>query len=356
MLATLLCPSLALIVFTFLASPPFALPNDSRTHRSENYPGVVGWVAGEHQYTPPWSDPYMYMAVGQRERRLALERTVRPDVPPPDITLELRPDTRVLAPGPARVWHGPWLYRADTVGMEAGGKGIVPVSDNAAQETEPADRGRDDTDPPVSERRFGSEIVLSTAYVWRGFLNSDTTCVQPGAWVTFGGVTFSSWLNVESRAASRLSLVEHDFAVEYARDAGEFSLSVGWVNYFFPAEETDRHTNELFATIAHAGPLSPDFAVYVDPHAGSGIYAAASVGHSLALRDDSVRAAARAGVGYNHRLWIDGSGFADVNIRLGLELPLFGEARLEPFLTYSRGLRPETRSHYLYGGVSMRTR
>jgi hypothetical protein len=232
-----------------------------------------------------------------------------------------------------------------------------PASASQSHDPESSDADRARLGPTSGTPWFGSEVALSSAYVWRGFVTTETACLQPEAWFSLRDITISTWLNVEWIGPSRLSLTEHDLTVEYGRELGSFDVSLGWVNYFFPTEETARHSNELFVTVAHAGRLSPAFALYVDPHEGSGVYGVASVGHARSVWGGSVRAAGRVGVGYNHRQWIDESGLSDVNLHLALEVPpLFGMATMEPFLAYSRGFRSEMKAHHFYGGFTIRTR
>jgi hypothetical protein len=186
--------------------------------------------------------------------------------------------------------------------------------------------------------RVTSETALVSAFLWRGWVVHDGFCAQPTNALHVGGLTVSSWFNL---ALDEPSITEHDLTVEYGRAIGRLTLTGGWIHYFFPVEETDRVTQEVYGAVAWDGPLAPALAVYHDFRVGRGTYLVLSAGHDLPLGHRPAALQVRGSIGYNHRMWIAGSTFSDAAVTVRALLAARGHVTFSPALTYSRGLNPE---------------
>jgi hypothetical protein len=201
----------------------------------------------------------------------------------------------------------------------------------------------------------GLDMVGTSAYVWRGFVPTEGFSLEPNLWVRVGRVTLSSWMNVDgSRTAP--AFTEHDFSIDYSHPVGRWTMSAGWINYLFPAVETGRHSDEVYAGVSHASYFNPVFRLYVDVHAGSGAYASLGASHVYDLpRGLAIQPSLT--VGYNHEQWMDQSMLSDVNAGVKLTLPtLAGHWTLSPFVNYSRSLDADVLPSRVYGGLAVSVR
>lgn len=226
-----------------------------------------------------------------------------------------------------------------------GARSLSAAPEAATDEAMVADSG------PVSA---GAEVLFVSAYVWRGFVPADAPSYQPAAWVAVGDLTISSWVSLSGRSAG--SATEHDLTVDYSRAWRDWTLSVGWINYVFPQADTDGVSNEIYGGLAYGGPLTPSLRVYHDVHAGSGTYVSLAVGHTMALAN-RVELSPAVAVGYNHRAWIDRSGWSDVNVSLKAAVPL-GRSRLwvVPLVGYSHPMSRAIGPRRAYGGLGLTVR
>jgi len=198
----------------------------------------------------------------------------------------------------------------------------------------------------------GTDIVATSAYIWRGFVPTDAFSIQPNTWVRIGHLTVSSWSNVARRRVGG-PLTEHDFTVDYSRPVGRFVVTAGWINYVFPPAETGRHSNEIYGGVSHTSYLNPTVRVYRDVHEGSGTYVNVGLAHEYAP-GDGVTVTPNVAVGYNDNLWVDASTFSDAAFGVKVKVPTpFEHLAVAPFITFSRSLARDRFPSRVYGGFGL---
>ena len=183
----------------------------------------------------------------------------------------------------------------------------------------------------------GGEVVAATSYVWRGFLESDKRCLQPGAWVSIGPILFDGWMNLEM-TDDGLHNAEYDLSVYYTRDIPRATITAGLTNYFFDEPEGRMRHSELAVALATDLPLNPAFEAYYSVSEERGLYASAAVSYPYRLSPHVV-ATAEAALGYNHRMWVDTSGFSDLRgtVKMSLERPA-QRLQIDLAVEYNHGL------------------
>lgn len=198
----------------------------------------------------------------------------------------------------------------------------------------------------------GVDVMTTSAYVWRGFVPSDTPSVQPAPWIKLGPVTITSWANLASRGSVGTPVTEHDATIDYTEHRGAFALSVGYTNYYFPDATSDRVSHEFYAGVAHDSYFSPSVRVYRDVSVGRGTYASVSIAHSYEISHNRWTLTPNVTVGYNHHQWTDQSTWSDLAIGLKATLPTASSrVTLSPFVTYSHSLARDLFPSRLYGGI-----
>lgn len=223
------------------------------------------------------------------------------------------------------------------------------VREQAAPQPEPSE-----TQQPAAPQRLvtgGVDVTVNSAFVWRGFVLCDSMVVQPAAWVAIGPVTVTSWSNIARSAPNGRRWTEHDLTVDYSLTRGDYTVSAGWINYFFIDQPSERFTNELYVGVSRQGRVEPSVWVFQDVHAGSGTYALASLGASHEFQTPGIVLTSTLSLGYNHRLWIDASGFSDASLTVeaGFPTPVRGLV-VRPIVGYSRAFRlPGLESRFTWG-------
>ncbi|MDE3155285.1 MAG: hypothetical protein KGN76_09285 [Acidobacteriota bacterium] len=198
----------------------------------------------------------------------------------------------------------------------------------------------------------GMEVKAASAYVWRGFVPTPAFSLEPEPWIRIGEVTVSSMTDL-ARPDGSMLVDEHDLTVDYSHRAGPVRLSGGWINYVFPQETENRHSDELYAAVALSSYLHPTLRVFEDVHAGKGTYVNLAVSHEYELARDWAVTPSLA-VGYNRHYWIDASTFSDANVGVTLTVPTpVPGLRLAPFLNYSRSLNLDYTPNRFYGGLGL---
>jgi hypothetical protein len=198
----------------------------------------------------------------------------------------------------------------------------------------------------------GANFDLFSHYVWRGFVLTDAFSFQPSVWAKVGDLTVTSWSSW-AEGQSGGPLMEHDLTVDYTKAVGKATLSVGYINYLFPAVDVGSVSNEVYFGSAFATVLNPTVKVYVDFHEGDGTYLNFGVSHPIAL-GSKVTATPAFAIGYNHKQWIDESAWNDANFGVKLTIPLSSHFTLGPGIYYSKGLNDAIPDKF-YGGVSIST-
>ena len=206
--------------------------------------------------------------------------------------------------------------------------------------------------PPGLTIHAGVDMLGTSRYVWRGFLPTDGFSLEPNLWVKIGGLTMSSWMNTTGPSRGGL-FTEHDLTVDYTMSIGPFVLSTGWIAYFFPKADSGRHSNEIYAGVAHSSYLNPTLRVFQDVHAGAGTYVNISISHEYPV-GKGVAIAPILSAGYNHRQWIADSTFSDAVIGLRIKLPTPSRhVTVAPFVNYSRSLAREFFPSTVSGGLGV---
>ncbi len=226
--------------------------------------------------------------------------------------------------------------------------GQEPVSPQAAPALPTETPAADESPSKVS---VGADLLATSAFVWRGFVDCDSTVLQPDVWVKAAGLTVSSWFNYAPTAPGSRPLTEHDLTVDYSFTRGKYTTSVGWTNYAFLDVDNDRVSNEVYVGLAREGMLSPTLKVFQDLQQGSGTYASLGVQHAFSL-GGTVGLAPSLAVGYNRRLYTPYSGFSDavLGLKATIQTPVKGLA-LQPFAAYSLSLDDRIATDRFYWGV-----
>ncbi len=198
----------------------------------------------------------------------------------------------------------------------------------------------------------GGEAVAATSYVWRGFLESDERCLQPGAWVSVGPIVFDAWMNLEVMDDG-LHNAEYDLSLYYTRDIPRATITAGLTNYFFDQPEGRERHSELAVMLASDLPLNPSIEAYYSVSEERGVYASAAVSYPYRL-SPRVVATAEAALGYNHRMWVDSSGFSDVRgtLKLSLERPA-QRFQIDVALDFNHGLVRDVISNRVVASVGI---
>jgi hypothetical protein len=186
----------------------------------------------------------------------------------------------------------------------------------------------------------GGEAVTVSSYVWRGFIESDVPCFQPDAWLAVGPVSFDGWMNLEI-APDGYHVAEYDLSLLYTRAWTSVNVTGGLTNYFFSTEDggRERHS-ELALSVAGGGWFNPAVEAYYSVSAEKGAHVTTSVSHPWRLASNLVLTA-EAALGYNHRMWIERSGFTDIRGTLKMSLVSSSErVRLDVGIDYSHTLMP----------------
>jgi len=200
----------------------------------------------------------------------------------------------------------------------------------------------------------GVTVDLMSHYMWRGFLLTDAFSFQPTVWGKFGDFTMSSWSSWAD--ADGGPAFEHDFTVDYTKAVHpNVNLSVGYINYFFPAVDTGRHSDEFYVVSAFVAPLNPTVKVYFDVHEGSGTYLNFGISHPIPLGSKGFSLTPSFAIGYNHQQWIDDSTWNDANFGLKANIPVTPHLSLGPGIYYSKGLTEfdDLIPDKFYGGVTV---
>lgn len=193
------------------------------------------------------------------------------------------------------------------------------------------------------------DIGFVNQYLWRGFVLNDTPSMQPGITVGYKNFSISSWSNLSHTGPNGEAWTEHDFTLDYTKEFGKLSASVGYINYVFPniAPGDGRHTNEVYFGAAYDTILSPSITVYRDIDDGKGWYYYASIGHSVGLvKGMSLNPSL--GFGLNQHLFQTQTSISNFDVGVSLDVPT-GKVTFSPFFTRSIGHSTLFGSHNMYG-------
>ena len=120
-----------------------------------------------------------------------------------------------------------------------------------------------------------------SSYVWRGQHLTDGWVFQPGASVSYAGVTAGVWgnLDLEDVNGEEGEFIEYDWYLDYSGQLTDVvGFSLGAIYYYFPSVG---ETTELYWGFNFDVPASPSVTVYHDIDAAEGTYVSAGVGHTF---------------------------------------------------------------------------
>lgn len=139
------------------------------------------------------------------------------------------------------------------------------------------------------EGEIGFEVTSDffNKYVWRGQNLVDDWVWQPGASISYGGLTASFWGNLDMTDENTHNgeMSEVDLTLDYS---GQFpgieilGYSVGLIHYDFPPHGLADDTHEFYAGLSLDVPASPSVTVYRDfDEVKNGTYISFGVSHSF---------------------------------------------------------------------------
>jgi hypothetical protein len=187
---------------------------------------------------------------------------------------------------------------------------------------------------PAAAQTVGADLGLFSSYVWRGLSLTNKPVAQPDLYVTFpagqASITLGGWANIdlgkyddpnddisESGGSSAFNFAEFDPWAEISYTVGKATVTGGATAYIYPNKDTaplfaltsDFNTVEVYGKVAFDTPLSPKLAAWYDVDKIKGLYAEASVSHSLPLSEKaSLSLGALAGFNAGQDADLDASG------------------------------------------------
>jgi hypothetical protein len=220
----------------------------------------------------------------------------------------------------------------------------------SAQPTAPS--SPPDPPPTAPAVSWTAGALLTSAYVWRGFVIADAASLQPTASVTVGPFTASSWVNYTFSGEGK-GFTEHDLTLDYTKVFGTLSVSVGYINYYFPKLDTDTMSHEFYAGVKASGPLSPFVRIYHDVKVGDGTYVNLGVSHEVAVGTTGWTATPAVALGYNRHQWVVGSGWSDLNVGVTVAAPPRRHMAVTGSVNYSHSLNKDWSPNKLFAGLNI---
>jgi hypothetical protein len=246
-----------------------------------------------------------------------------------------------------------WCVAAILLGTVA----LVPAEEEGGTKTEGVE--------------IGVTADVFSKYIWRGQNVVDDWVLQPGASVSYQGLTGSVWGNFDLTGdlVDGGELTEIDYAIDYTNTVPGLevlSYSAGAIYYsFFNLNWPD--TAELYAGLSLDVPLSPAVRWYYDFDEIEGSYVQLSLGHTIEKiqrwRDDcycDLQLGASLGYGtdgYNNGYFgVDDGALNDLTLTAGVPICL-GKLTIRPSVGYSVMLDDDLRaatekSDNFWGGVA----
>lgn len=184
---------------------------------------------------------------------------------------------------------------------------------------------------PVSA---SADIGIFSQYVWRGYAFSDDSIImQPSATVSYGGVGFNLWGNLDTDYGDDADFNETDMTLSYDWSYDTVSMGVGYIFYGLEGEDSQ----EIYFTVGFDTILAPSITVYRDIDAFEGWYLSLGVGHSIALTEE-VALDLSASIGYYDLDDVDYSELHDGTIAASITYAVNDYISITPSLTYTFGL------------------
>jgi len=132
------------------------------------------------------------------------------------------------------------------------------------------------------------DSTFNSKYVWRGLNLADDFVWQPSMAITYKGLTFTVWTNMnltetvpgEGLGDEAGEFTEVDLVVNYDWSYKKLNLGVGILHYMFPNTDFDA-TTELSVTAGLDVLLSPCVTLYQDVDVHDGTYVSFGASHSF---------------------------------------------------------------------------
>ena len=113
--------------------------------------------------------------------------------------------------------------------------------------------GQDDLQASEPVISWGVETDVNSQYIWRGIVFEDHLVVQPSAWISAHGLTFSVWNNHVPANESGVAMGDEvDFAAAYEHTRGPLTSELGFAYYVYPDQLESPATGELSARLGVA--------------------------------------------------------------------------------------------------------
>ena len=133
---------------------------------------------------------------------------------------------------------------------------------------------------------IGASVDFFSKYVWRGQNLVDDWVLQPGANVSYRGITASVWGNLDLTDENyhKGEFSEVDLSLDYSGQvpgADILSYSLGVIYYDFPISGAGDDTWEVYWGFGLDVLVSPSVTVYHDVDEAEGTYVSFGVGHSF---------------------------------------------------------------------------
>ena len=124
-----------------------------------------------------------------------------------------------------------------------------------------------------------ANVTVASRYFLQGSdLSYGHAVLQPNASFGVGGVSISAWSNCDLATGD---LNEVDLTFQVAREAGPWSMAMGYIHLSYPNREDWLPSQEVFANVSAGFPLNRSVSIHYDFDAGMGSYSTLEVSHSL---------------------------------------------------------------------------
>jgi hypothetical protein len=207
-----------------------------------------------------------------------------------------------------------------------------------ARETEESVESEDGESPWA----LGLELDFLSQYAFRGFLITDGPVMQPYAYVSYTGLTLGVFanMNLDDRDWNPGQFDEFNFDAFWTQEIGNLILAPGFTYYYYPLEDYDPDTGEIFLLLSHpVGPVDLDFLNTVDVVTYPGYwYSRLGVWYEWVITDRIILDA-RLSVDYSTDPNEDEDEYSTVFPELSVSFYLTENAYLRPHLSFT---------HFLY--------
>lgn len=220
------------------------------------------------------------------------------------------------------------------------------IAQNAAKP--PQETPQQENPPKQTKIRWGAENDISSGYVWQGLSISDRPVVQPGAWISLSGLTFTAWHTAtlgDTSEGTRPRVT--NLQLDYERDWKKLRIKPALTTYFYrdPLLNVSSHSMESSMKFSYpVGPIRLFTTQRVDVLTYKGAYSG------------------DAGVGYQRRVsekaFVEGAlhggwGSAKFNeTYLGLRRAAFNLAGIDVALTYYPRPHVYLRPHFGWSAIA----